>query len=141
MATETEYPCRKCRQMLWYSLFEGLTSKAGEGLKCPTCGSEVDMNLTFSFGLKGRVIDAFLPDDINEWDDKNEHWEFYPFLVVIGSLKKDDPWLQVWQPYWHKVTAKNGSVRTPYGQWATCLDIGAFQQVLTKARKRGYFER
>jgi DNA-directed RNA polymerase subunit RPC12/RpoP len=140
MATETKYICSECGQEQWYSLFEALSAKAKSGLKCPTCKGEVEMRLKFNFGLHGRVVDAFLPDDISKWYKRkeHEHWEFHPFLVIIESLNKVFSKYQVWQPYWHKVTQKDGSVRTPYGQWATCLDMNAFQQLLTKAKGKGY---
>ena len=102
MATEKKYLCPKCGEKRWCSLFEALSAKAGKGLKCPKpeCkGEELKMELKFDWGLHGKVIGAFLPDDINEWDEKEgedkEHWEFYPFLVVIESLEKDDPGRQV----------------------------------------------
>ena len=64
--------------------------------------------LTFEWGFHGKVVDAFLPDDIKDWyegkGEAREHWEFYPFFVAIESLKKNDPGLIFWQPYWHRVT-------------------------------------
>lgn len=146
MATKTKYLCPKCGEAQWYSLFESLSAKAGNGLKCskPECKGELEMQLTFSFGFHGKVVGAFLPDDIKDWYEgkakQREHWEFYPFLVVIESLKKNEPGQVIWQPYWHKVTAKDKSLRTPYGQWATCLDLYLFQQLLKKAKKKGFFK-
>jgi hypothetical protein len=148
MATEKKYLCPKCHEPQWPSLFEALFDKAHDGLRCPKpecSGEELEMELNFDWGLRGKVIDAFLPDDITEWDggegEGQEHWEFYPFFVVIESLERDDPGRQVWQPYWHKVTLlKDNSVRTPYGQWAACLDIDAYQQLLRKAKAKGYLQ-
>jgi hypothetical protein len=85
------------------------------------------------------VVGAFIPDDINEWDEGKEHWVFYPFLVIIESLNKDEPGHQVWLPYWHKIT-KDDKVRTPYGRGAACLEIDNFQQLLKKAKKKGFFK-
>ena len=141
MATETRYLCPKCGEAQWYPLFEALLNKAHDGLKCPKpqCnGEELEMQLGFAFGFRGKVIGAFLPD-IKDWYQKKgkarEHWEFYPFLVVIESLKKNEPGQVIWQPYWHRVTLlKDKSVKTPYGQWATCLDLYLFQQLLKKAK-------
>lgn len=140
MATEVKYLCPKCRQAQWYSLFQALGSKAGGRLSCSSCKHDLEMQLTFSkrIGFDGRVVAAFLPDDINEWDEGKEHWEFYPFLVIVESLKNDEPGQKIWLPYWHKVTANDGGIRTPYGQWAPFIDINAFQQLLKKARKKGY---
>ena len=145
---ETKYLCLKCGEPQWPSLFEALFDKAHDGLKCPKpeCnGAELEMQLTFTFGLYGKVLAAFLPDDINDWDEgegeAKEHWEFYPFLVVIESLNKNEPGQQVWLPYWHEVTLlKDNSVRTPYGQFAPCLDIDGFQQLLKKAKEKGYLK-
>lgn len=136
MATETKYLCAGCGESPWFPLFEALFAKAGKGLECSKCKGELEIQLKFEFGLHGKVVCAFLPDDIAKWDEGEEQWEFYPFLVIIESLDKNEPGQKVWQPYWHKVTAKKDkSVRTPYGQWAACLDIDAFQQLLRKARK------
>jgi DNA-directed RNA polymerase subunit RPC12/RpoP len=140
MATDVEYLCLNCGQTQWYSLFEGLSAKASDGLKCSNCEHDLELHLTFALGFHGRVAGAFVPDDVSGWDEEEEHWEFYPFLVILESLKEGDPESQVWLPYWHKVIAKDGSVRTPFGQWAACLEIGAFNQLLRKAKEHGYLQ-
>jgi DNA-directed RNA polymerase subunit RPC12/RpoP len=37
MATEAEHLCPKCKQEQWYPLFEALSAKASDGLRCSAC--------------------------------------------------------------------------------------------------------
>lgn len=110
---------------------------------CNECGSRSDIVITLGFGLYGKVLHSFYPSsrlqrDSLEWrGPHNQKWTYYPFLVMIDPVDKDQ-WGKgpySWQPYWHVVGSKE---EKKYGQWAQCLDIEILADLLRQAREVGY---
>ncbi len=129
-----------CGEEHSYPLFDALLAKTGTELPCPSCHGEIDIRLDFSFGLHRRVVDVFIPNEIASWEQDGEQWQFYPFLVIIEPLDKDDPGLQTWLPFWHRAKSPDGQVRTYFGRYALCLQVDPFSELLEQARKKGYFQ-
>jgi predicted RNA-binding Zn-ribbon protein involved in translation (DUF1610 family) len=69
---QEQFVCPTCGEEHAYPLFDALLAKAGTGLTCPFCHSEIDIRLHFSFGLHGRVADVFIPDEITSWEQDGQ---------------------------------------------------------------------
>ncbi len=99
----------------------------------------MQLHLSFLWGLDAGtfecvVLDAFLPDEPTKWPDKNgREVTFYPFLVIT----KGKTGRVAWMPYWHVVRGKDQE-KKKYGQWAPSMDLSTFEELVAKARKKGY---
>lgn len=143
MATERFYLCSKCDQKTWAgALFDSLLAVAlGKLHVCTNCNINMPLHLSFAWGFDAGVfpclvLDAFLPNDPVKWFDKTgREVTFYPFLVVTEG--KGDR--VVWLPYWHVVRG-DGKEQKKYGQWAPSMDLSTFEELLAKARAKGYLD-
>ena len=141
LATDRFYLCSKCNKkssagLLFDCLFE---AAAGKSYPCAKCDGRYELHISFAYGLDATggqciVLDVFLPDDLVRWSDKSgREVTFYPFLVITGGNGGDGAWL----PYWHVVRG-NGVERKKYGQWAPSMDLSTFEELVAKARAKGY---
>jgi hypothetical protein len=133
MATGCLFHCTKCNQQIHAgNLFDCLIIVANDNCPvCPSCNAK-------ALGAGGRectVLDCFLPDKPDRWrdEDSGQDVTFYPFLVITMTENGKVAWL----PYWH-VTGKGSDVRKKYGQWAPSMDLSTFQELVEKARAKGY---
>lgn len=141
MATDRFHLCPKCGQKSWAgSLFDSLLSVAtGKTYPCPKCGGSCPLHLSFAFGLDATggqcvVLDAFLPDEPVKWPgNAGREVVFYPFLVITDG----EGGRGVWLPYWHVVRG-DGAESKKYGQWAPFMDLSTFDELVAKARAKGY---
>lgn len=140
MATEWIHICPKCGEKFWASLFDSLLAVAlHRPSTCTKCTTIMVLHLSFPWGLdagtfQGIALDAFLPDKPVSWPDKSgREVTFYPFLVITEGNGERFAWL----PYWHVVRG-NGKEQKKYGQWAPSLDISTFEELVAKARSKGY---
>ena len=141
MATGRFHVCPGCDKKVWArQLFGALLAMAkGDIPQCPSCGVDTQLHLSFPYGLGAGhgqfvVIDAFLPDKPVAWQDKGRDVTFYPFLVI----KKDpDGGEKAWLPYWH-VVREQGTQRAKYGQWAPSMELSTLEELIAKARAKGY---
>jgi hypothetical protein len=141
MATDRFHVCPKCGDKSRAgSLFDSLLAVAlGKLPTCTKCATSMALHLSFAWGLdagtfQSIVLDAFLPDEPVRWSDKSgREVTFYPFLVITEGKGERVAWL----PYWHVVRGKGGEQRK-YGQWAPSMDLSTFEEVVTKARSKGY---
>lgn len=143
MATDRAYLCSRddCAHRRWApSLFAALKDVAHrQEVACPLCGAPSSLELTFPFALGAgtrtcRVVAAFLPEKIVDWQDGDATVQFYPFLAVTESNNKDQSF---WLPYWH-VTTREGRSTNKYGQWAPYIDSSLFASMVSQARAEGY---
>ena len=143
MATERFHLCPKCGRKSWAgSLFDSLHAVAlGNLHTCAQCATNMLLHLSFAWGLDAGafqcvVLDAFLPDEPGMWPDKTgRKVTFYPFLVITEGKNGRVAWL----PYWHVVRGK-GQEQKKYGQWAPSMDLSTFEELVAKARAKGYLE-
>jgi len=143
MATDRFHICPKCRDKSWAgSLFDSLLAVAvGKMPMCTKCATSVSLHLSFAWGLDAGtfecvVLDAFLPDEPVKWSDKRRREvTFYPFLVITERKGERVAWL----PYWHVVRGK-GKEQKKYGQWAPSMDLSTFEELVAKARSKGYLK-
>jgi len=141
MATGRFHVCPKCGEKYWAaSLFDSLLAVAlGKLPACTKCATSAALHLSFAWGFdagtfQSIVLDAFLPDEPVKWTDKSgREVTFYPFLVITEGKGERVAWL----PYWHVVRGKGGEQKK-YGQWAPCMDLGTFEELVAKARSKGY---
>ncbi len=141
MATDRFYICPKCRNKFSAGLlYDALHAVAiGEQPTCAKCATSMLLHLSFAWGLDAGafrciVRDAFMPDNPVRWFDKGKREvTFYPFLVIIESKNKRKAWL----PYWHIVRGKR-KPQKKYGQWAPCMDLSTFDELVAKAKSKGY---
>ncbi len=147
MATDRRYICPRCGDESWAgSLFNSLLAVAlGKLPSCGNCSTSMKLHLSFEWGLdagtfQSIVLDAFLPDKPAKWrDESGRKVTFYPFLVITQGKGKGSKGGKVaWLPYWHVVRGKEGDQKK-YGQWAPILDLSTFQDLVAKARSKGYF--
>lgn len=144
MATDRYFVCGKCKTQEWAdSLFDTLKDHAnGVRYPCSECQTELEIQLTFNFGLDAgphpcKVLDVFLPATIHNWPrESGATVEFYPFLVMVESL--DEGYASAWLPYWHLVKHPSGGVKKKYGQWAPFIDLESYVSLVQKARDKGY---
>jgi len=111
----------------------------GKKVRCPKCGGDTSLRLTFCFALSKEeypvnVIDVFLPEKVDSWKNEGKSIEFYPFMVIAENKKGGDRY--VWLPYWHIVKNHN-KTNKKYGQWAPFIDTESYNNMLSKAKKRG----
>ncbi|MGB9921104.1 MAG: hypothetical protein ACPLPT_10370 [Moorellales bacterium] len=128
-------------------LFDLLKDHAeGKRVQCVSCNHDLDIHLEFQFGMAVgtqdyRLLEAFYASydgQICTWKDAENIVEFYPFLVILAAVQEERG-IGVWLPYWHIVLDQNGQRReTKYGQWAPFMDIDLFQDLVARARAKGY---
>jgi hypothetical protein len=143
MGTERFYTCDKCGPTrVSERLFQVLCDHARKGgPPCPRCNGPAALQLGFSFGLnagdrESTVRDCFLPQELEKWKDTSgDTVTFYPFLVIVDRHQRE---LAVWLPYWHTVEDGHGT-KLKYGQWAPFMDEHLFLDLVSQARKKGYF--
>lgn len=139
--TQWRFVCLECgRSTEPRRKFEALrdTAEGRPPEPCGSCGSPTELQLTFAFALGAgalecRVLGAFLPSDISEWEDAGAKVQFFPFLVVLEDVR--DGGRNVWLPYWHLLTHDH-KVRRKYGQWAPFLSEGAYIEPMQQARSQ-----
>lgn len=141
LSTDRYHTCPRCGERIWAeSLFDSLRAVAkGDLPSCSACHEACTLHLSFAFGLDATgsdcsVIDAFLPDEPISWADKA--WRevtFYPFLVITDGNNGKGAWL----PYWH-IVREDGRETKKYGQWAPFMDLSTFDELIGKARAKGY---
>ena len=143
MATKIDLLCSNCDSVYPVgSMFDTLKKKAeGHFDMCPQCKKELQIHFEFSFGMevgnyKYKLLDCFLPDKPHQWQTSKGSVKWFPFLVVLENTKNNEQ--TIWQPYWHLETAKNGSSRRKYGQWAQVVEKYLFEDMLNKAKSKGY---
>lgn len=142
MATDRFHLCPKCgRKSPAGLLFDSLHAVSlGKLHTCDQCATNMVLHLSFAWGLDAGsfecvVLDAFLPDEPVKWSDKNgREVTFYPFLVITEGKGDRVAWL----PYWHVVRGEEEQKK--YGQWAPSMDLSTFQELVAKARAKGYLE-
>lgn len=143
MATDRFHLCPKCRRKSRAgSLFDSLLAVAlGKLPTCAQCATNMALHLTFAWGVDAGpfqcvVLDAFLPDEPVKWPGKTgREVTFYPFLVITEGKDGRVAWL----PYWHVVRGK-GQEQKKYGQWAPSMDLSTFEELVARARGKGYLE-
>lgn len=144
MATSRFNVCERCGDRTWVPrLFHALRDHSHDtAASCTRCGGRTQLFLNFPFGLgagefAGKVLHAFLPEEIVAWKQSDESTvRFYPFMVIVESLVESH--CSVWLPYWHVVDSANGSEKAKYGQWAPFIDAESYASIAAKARKAGY---
>jgi len=143
MSTSRHSVCKHCgKKVLKDRLFDTLYSfTKGRGFHCLECNTSCQLLLEFPFGLNAgsyeyQVIGCYLPDKIQQWkDSKGDTVEFFPFLVILEDTQNKKK--AIWQPYWHG-HHQSQNMNPKYGQWATCMDIEIYKQLLEKAKDEGY---
>jgi hypothetical protein len=106
---------------------------------CPKCGATSPLHLSFAYGLDAAgaeciVVDAFLPSSPLKWQDSaGRDVTFYPFLIITEGEDGRGAWL----PYWHVVRGHDGESKK-YGQWAPSMSLSTLDELITKARSKGW---
>lgn len=146
MSSKPTYMCTSCGRMdRAGSLLDALTEVANNVVaSCLTCGSKRQLKLAFpfAFGASGgacTVLDCFMPAQPDEWTgpEAGRVFSFRPFLVV---LEHDTGERSAWWPYWHvDSTAYPYRERKKYGQWASIVSLKTTEDLLSQARKAGFF--
>lgn len=148
MSSKYTYDCTSCaRKDRPASLLDALVEVAEHRVKrCPDCASARLLNLQFqfAFGASGSactVLDCFTPVQLDEWrgPQAGHVITFRPFLVVLEH--DNDPGEQsAWWPYWHvDSTESPHNERKKYGQWASIMSVKTTEELLSQARKAGFF--
>ena len=122
---------------------------------CKICHKTAELHLKFGFGLEAtsaewRVLDVFVPSEPVQWNQREgKKVTFYPFLVVLGATENGGRARAFWLPYWHIVegggtrevvrgAGAEDIIERKYGQWAPFMDGFSFQDLVAKARQKGY---
>ena len=77
------------------------------------------------------VLDVFLPQGSQSWEEKGEQVTFY-LVLVIPTVARDGKQC-CWLPYWH-IHGKN----TKFEQSAPLMDADELLGMLEQARDKGY---
>jgi hypothetical protein len=132
----------KENQYLEYSMLDSLKAVAtSSSVPCNKCKRQLQLHLEFSFafgatGGRCTVKDAFMPDKPSNWTDpKGQEVTYCPFLVITETSGNE---MSAWLPYWHIVKG-SGKKKDKYGQWAPFMDLTTFEELLKKAKAKGYF--
>jgi len=139
MATEKIYICECGYSQPTNLLVDVLNEKAMDLMHlCPHCKKNMDIELTFKFGLgagenKCKVLHVFKPKDIESWVNPESDLtiEFHPFLVILEEYENKD--ISIWLPYWHYEDED-----PKYGQWAPFMHLETFRSLLEQAKLAGY---
>ena len=107
---------------------------------CSKCKRQLQLHLEFPFafdatGGQCTVKDAFMLDDPPKWtDSKGQIVTYCPFLVITETSGNE---MSAWLPYWHIVEGSEKK-KDKYGQWAPLMDLTTFEELLKKAKAKGY---
>ena len=101
---------------------------------------QLNIHFAYSFNASGAecvVLDAFLPDNLDGWQDNlGRRVTHYPFLVITETAVHVKG---AWLPYWHIVGSGNATTKK-FGQWAPSMDLSTFAQLVEKAQAKGYLK-